>query len=541
MDHVRKLVARAAWRMTFTTFLRYFLWAAFGSLTVLALCLLADRTCYIGLDARLAAGLALGVAALIGGILTAFSRTSMLRAALALDERACLQSRFASALEMCQDPGPMVPALIQDAEALSHRVNVGKAIPIHAPRRALLCLAAAAAVALGVWAFVPQCDLLRRREKRDQAAKEQEEIAKQADELKANIKRLEKVADVQNLEVAQKLVGEVTAGAEEIRDAETKPEALAKLAELTEKVKAQSGPGEELKKMLESLEAFAEGDILKDFVNELKEKDLKGAAQALRKLEGQLQKGEMSQQDMAKLAKELGKLSQALKADEKMSQALEDIAKNLLANKELALEKMKQVMGELKDKEKMAAEMELMDLALVELTETKMKLNDPTLSLCPICKEKLGRLCPAEGPCDCDGGGVCASCAARCQKREIGGGMEEGVEPGKGGVSEDGTDANTALNKTRIKGKLGEGEVLGSLFVRGTPKKGEALVEYSEIVKGARDEAADALSKEEIPLGYKGLIKGYFDSIEPGRAPKAEDAPKGEAKPAEKAKEEPKP
>ena len=296
-------------------------------------------------------------------------------------------------------------------------------------------------------------------------------------------------------------------------EAGDKPEALSKLSELSDELESRRAPAEqlvqELKEMMESLEDFTEGEVLKELADCLKTGDMTGAAQALRKLQEKMQKGELSKEELKKMAEELDKLCKSCQGNKQMSKALQNLAKSLMANEAQALENLKQMLQEMKDMEKMLAEMEMMDLALAELSACKAKLGGEGKSLDELC-QAYALATGGEGP------GV---------------GMR-GKGTGRGGVSEDGSDAGTMTEKQRIRGQLDKGEVLGSTFVRGTPTKGQALVEYSEIVRGARDEATDALSKEEIPQGYKGLIKGYFDSIDPKSIPKTKDAPEKKTAPA---------
>ncbi|NOZ24297.1 MAG: hypothetical protein GXP25_24740 [Planctomycetes bacterium] len=499
MDPIEKLVRRAARRMTIATFLHRLSWAMFAAVSAFAVYLLMERLCYLNLPAERLAIVAVAAALAASVLLTFLARATRLHAAIALDERAGLKSRLATAVETAGDDSPMAAAAAEDAADHAGKVHLAKAVPIALPRAASLWLLPAALILVLIWAFVPQCDILHRREREIQKLAEKQEMVKRAEEVKAMARQIEKRADIQDLEIAQKLVGEMKAMAEKMQQAEDKPQALAELANLAEQLKAQrdrASEAEQLKKTLESLQGFTEGEMLKDMVNKLQQKDMKGAAQALRELQSKMQKGQMTKKEMQKLAKEMQKLAQAMKnGDPKMSEQLQEMAKNLMANQAKALENMQQLMKELKDKQKMMAEMELMDLALADLTEMKADMTGvPTVTL----------------PAQEEGG-------------EVGMGMGFQDKPGAGGVSEDGADTGTTMNKTRLRGQLDKGEILGSIFVRGMPKKGKALVEYSEVVKSARDDAADALSKEEIPPGYKGLIKDYFDSIDPKKIPKAEE------------------
>ncbi len=74
---------------------------------------------------------------------------------------------------------------------------------------------------------------------------------------------------------------------------------------------------------------------------------------------------------------------------------------------------------------------------------------------------------------------------------------------------------NVRFDKEKIKGLLdSKGEILGGIFVKGQATKGEAKQEYVEAYKAEIQESTDALTKEDIPLGYKQFVSTYFDSID---------------------------
>ena len=54
---------------------------------------------------------------------------------------------------------------------------------------------------------------------------------------------------------------------------------------------------------------------------------------------------------------------------------------------------------------------------------------------------------------------------------------------------------------------------LGETEGKPTPAKG--FVPYSEIYKDSKQQAEDAMDKEEVPANYKEYVKNYFESIDP--------------------------
>ncbi len=77
-------------------------------------------------------------------------------------------------------------------------------------------------------------------------------------------------------------------------------------------------------------------------------------------------------------------------------------------------------------------------------------------------------------------------------------------------------DSWVKYKKVKIKGKVGRGKIIGEILVDGPQAKGEISEEYIEIVGEARQEAADALSKQRIPQGYRDFIREYFNSLDSG-------------------------
>ncbi|MBI5368350.1 MAG: hypothetical protein HZA54_15045 [Planctomycetes bacterium] len=85
---------------------------------------------------------------------------------------------------------------------------------------------------------------------------------------------------------------------------------------------------------------------------------------------------------------------------------------------------------------------------------------------------------------------------------------------GDGGEAEENPGQKVGFDKTKIKGQFKKGEILGTLFVKGAPIKGEAKREFTDAMNSTIQESTDALAKEDIPAGYKKLVKDYFDSVE---------------------------
>lgn len=82
------------------------------------------------------------------------------------------------------------------------------------------------------------------------------------------------------------------------------------------------------------------------------------------------------------------------------------------------------------------------------------------------------------------------------------------------GVTERGDPRNAdRARPTKIQGQLGEGGPMPGIQLKGVSIKGQSNVEMEHATGAAKQEAEDALNKEQIPKSYQGQVKEYFDSL----------------------------
>ena len=93
--------------------------------------------------------------------------------------------------------------------------------------------------------------------------------------------------------------------------------------------------------------------------------------------------------------------------------------------------------------------------------------------------------------------------------------------PGPGGGSGRGSGLrdrggldSANFEKSRVKGQIGKGPILGAFLIKGLPPKGESNVGYQDAVTNYKAAAEEALDKERIPANYRDLVRDYFDAIE---------------------------
>ena len=94
----------------------------------------------------------------------------------------------------------------------------------------------------------------------------------------------------------------------------------------------------------------------------------------------------------------------------------------------------------------------------------------------------------------------------------MGGGIGQGARP-------EGELGDHAFERTKLKGEMGEGEFIGSFFVKGVPPKGPTQVKYVEMLEQYEHEQARALEKEPIPAEQRESIRRYFDALKPPAEP----------------------
>jgi hypothetical protein len=70
-----------------------------------------------------------------------------------------------------------------------------------------------------------------------------------------------------------------------------------------------------------------------------------------------------------------------------------------------------------------------------------------------------------------------------------------------------------ALTPTRVRGQITPGGSMPSITLRGLSVPGESRVAYEEAVAVAQTEAQSALSQEQVPRAYQGVVRDYFDDL----------------------------
>jgi hypothetical protein len=89
--------------------------------------------------------------------------------------------------------------------------------------------------------------------------------------------------------------------------------------------------------------------------------------------------------------------------------------------------------------------------------------------------------------------------------------------PGQGQRPIGDLDGPENFRSERLKGRVGQGKIVGSYFTRGAQVRGESEAEWEEVARAAEAQAAEALDKTRIPRRMADYVRDYIDSITPER------------------------
>lgn len=482
-----------------------------------------------------------GAGILAATVLGFVRRLDLVKTALAADSHLDLQERLTSSYELAHAEGPMVEALHQDARQHLKRLHVQKGFPYRLPRVGRWLPIPLIVFGLA-YMLLPEFDLLRHREREAEAKALKEATRVKAEKLQAAVRPLKKPVTEEVSQVAE-ITGAVERVAEKLKSSEiSEKQALARVTNLSEELQKQR---EKLQK--DTPMPRVAGDTQKlamtrEMANDIQNGRFGDAAMKARELQKKLEEGALTKKEVDKLKEELGQLSEMLggKENSELGQALAEVAQGLnMDNMETALEAMKTMGLSMEDIASVLEQLDQIDLAMVELSDWQQAQLGPS-EHCRCCGIKLAPCGQGEG---CMGGcgpgfscyGLCGACAgAGCSgcggggcfagrgpwrpgdAREFGAGMG-GPGRGKGGRVGELSDVDATFKPTMLPGSLTKGKLLADIIQKGAPEEGaEATLEYvTGTFVAVRQEAEQALTKEEIPPGAKEFVRQYFGSIEP--------------------------
>jgi len=469
------------------------------------------------------AALAAGVA--VAAIVAFLRRPNLMQAALAADLRLGLRERLSSSYELAQAEGPMVAALHRDAERHLSRLKDRRDFPL-VPRRGLRWFALPFIIFGIGYVLFPELDLFGYRER-------QVEARQRAEALAAKVEKLNLTADVlrrtnsQSAPAAQAEADQLKLVAEELQTGKiTEKQALARVNSLAEQLQKQREALEENQPQPQLAEAN-KLTVARHVAEALQNGRTSEAAQKLKDLKKKLQDGKISQKQKEALAKDLQSLAEMMGGASKplnaaVLKALSQADANLstedmnaaLEAMELSMEDMASVLDQLAK----------LDSALGRLAEWKSDLLGPS-EFCRCCGRRIG-MCKHCGNCrggrcsHCGNCGLCAACGrslwAAGEADKAGNGMgRPGM--GRGGqVGELPENVNVDFQPTVLPGGMTQGKMLANMLEKTAPEQGaEPTTDYvSGTFTAVRQEAEQALTKEDIPRGSREFVRQYFGSLE---------------------------
>ena len=553
MDPLLATLRKVQWLLGVQQWIRFAVDGLIGGLAVCCAWLVltrlfpllaGDRTPYLGI---------LAVAVLASLLWAIRRRPSLLEAALETDRRLALEERSTSSLQLARAEGPMIDALHEDARRRIAQVDFRGAFPFSVPSSTRWLILPLLVFGVG-YVFLPEFDLFGFKERQVQAKAKQEARRVKAERIEAAARPLKDAGKTAQTDALADAARDIERVAEELAAGKlTEKQALAKLA----------GLGERLRERREALQPEAARPNLASeagklgATREMAQNILNGrfgaAAQQARELQKKLKEGDLSDEEKKKLAEDLKKLSDMLKGEQQgrspaLSEALAKTAAGLklgeLGADGLQLTPDQAPDGELslEDVASILEQLDKLNLAMIELGECQFKMLGPS-EFCRICGAKL-KPCQSPGHCPgCGPGhacyGLCGACAGSGWGNCCGAGMgpwRPGYNPnfgrgmggpgrGRGGSTGPLPDVEDAFAPTMLPGEMTKGKFLASIVQRAAPDQdAEPTQEFiTELLVEAKQEAEQALTKEEIPPGAREFVRQYFGSLESEPTPQVAD------------------
>ncbi len=594
MDTIRHVVRSARLRLLAARLLSDLTWCVSAAI-VLALALrIAQQLLGFGVNwARVAIGFG-AAAALVAVGWSLVRRPSADAAARRVDEGAGLNESLSTALSVAGERTAWSELVVESAAQRARGLNVGRAVPIRAPRHwhyPLTC----ALTALVVWLVLPGFDLLgsqaRATEKKAEAQKVDEARAKATSAIDEVKKKLGDQAS------------KLGAGDNEAPDAAAKPDenpptpdeikraAVKQLTTMKDKLEAlkqtegvmkadalqqalkqlrtpESGPMSDVAGNLakgnfsdakKALEQMAEKLSAQDGSGDMKPGEREALARQMQNLASQLEKlsqgsKQMEQKladmgldkalakDPAALAKALDKLPQLNMEQKqgliKMAEAAKSAGESMNAMAQ-AMSKMAQGQTEQgmnpQGQQGMAEMMQQMSQA--EMMAAEMSSVEGAFSEA---KNQLQAMSESLGQCDNPGMGQCQNGLDPSSGQWRAGDTQKQTGSGRGGPGQaNGGSAKEQMadeswEKRKVRSALGQGPTIGSTLIEGESIKGESTAKFQSAVEAASQQANEAMETNAIPREYHEAIKHYF-----GRLAAKTKAQQGQVPPAPAAPKKP--
>lgn len=533
-SHTARLLDRVGWRLRLIGLGRQLMLATLVLAGVYAAALLVSRVTALIPDVFEPWTLALVPAAALLVALLLNRRPSREDTARLVDARAQTKDLFLTHALIETAPGDYRPLVLHEAEARAPRIAPAQVAPFQLWPRASFPVAALGLLAAML--LLPQWDPFRKEEQRQQQAKREEALR---DTVKAVVARKEVLRDK---ELESELTEPVEQAVEELKRTlgEMKPtDQRGNLRQLGEEQKTlgemwRQASDKRLKNLADQKglpQTFgqAKNQKAEDWKKDLEAGKTEALSQELNDLkdlaERMAETSDPAQRDALKdeMAERLQNLSDFMKR-EASSPAMDAALKR--AMEQLALSESPKLTADA-----LEALQESLELSRMELEELAQSLRDlqtleEALKTIQMAK-KANELEPLDGEAcgECEGLGDYAKLYEELMARAGAGGGMGGPGQGEGGVAPEDPNQEEGYNPEHAPTVMQPGKVLMEWKSKEVSNPGEAKREYEQAIRQVRQEASEAILREEVPPGYRDTIQKYFDTIAPAEAGAADESP----------------
>lgn len=432
---------------------------------------------------------ACGIAA-IAFIVRLVRPINLLEAARAIDVDASLKDRVVSGLEQIErKTSETLTALqLQDTSKRLQAIPIKQVAKYKVPRETFFI--ALVAIFLVGFTYVEFFEQPTTAAEVDYSV----EIAAEADSLIKKIEEAKKETEENEDQELKEILEEIEKRTLELKKSEMTPkEALARMTELTQLLKTKIDPVKiaQQEELMQGLgQQFIGNPILGEFGQQLKRGDYKKAADKLDKVAKDVPK--FDQEQRQNLSDELKRAGKSLKDSD-----LDGLGGNIAgAGEAMEGNDTEGAQGKLNASSKQIRNFDL-------LKNRNQKLTD-LLCACEDCKACIAACCAGKGINPATG---LSNLLSNSPSNSAG---------NKTSTSQQGdlTSLDSTLNLQQITGVQGEGS--STVQTSKVSAEGqESSLSYKDAYMKYQKLSEDALTQEQIPLGYKFYVKRYFESIKP--------------------------
>lgn len=313
MNEIRKVVKRAAFRLTLMLLAERLVWCATAAVLVAIVLRVLQRQVPMAVDWTIWGPSLAGGVTLVALVWTLVQRPAADVVARRVDEGADLKEALSTALSVGTRNDPWAVAVVESASRSARGVNVPAAVPFRGPRRAGWLLAALFAGVVA-WIFVPARVATANAgatAKKEELKEAKADVAKAKEAIEAALAQAK--IDGEAAKEALKALEQPQANTnpDEIRRS-----ALRELSSVTQKLgdqlnKLEARTATTMRDLMKDLRAFDKGP-LSELSKALQAGDMKAAQQAADKLAQALRNNQLNAEQLAELAKQAQQMKEQL-------------------------------------------------------------------------------------------------------------------------------------------------------------------------------------------------------------------------------------